>query len=195
MNNIVKFLKLLGGGGSSIPHKIKWFFANRNNETKLRYLRELGCKVGDKTRFVGKLDKIGSEPYLIEIGEDCLISDNVYFHTHDGGVKVLNTLGYWGKETCDRMARIKVGNNCFIGSGARIMMGVIIGDNCIIGANSVVTKSIPSGSVVAGMPAKVICSIDEYFKKNTERGYFYITTAMKADEKKAFLLKNIQDLN
>ena len=161
----------------------------------MRYLRELGCKVGDKTRFVGKLDKIGSEPYLIEIGKDCLISDNVYFHTHDGGVKVLNSLGYWGKETCDRMARIRVGNNCFIGSGARIMMGVIIGDNCIIGANSVVTKSIPSGSVAAGMPAKVICSIDEYFKKNTERGYFYITTAMKADEKKAFLLKNIQDLN
>ncbi|MDN3596245.1 serine O-acetyltransferase [Zunongwangia endophytica] len=50
----------------------------------------------------------------------------------------------------------KLGNNIYVGSGARILGPVIIGDNVVIGANSVVVKDIPSNCVVAGVPAKVI---------------------------------------
>ena len=160
----------------SIVYKIKQFIveyrANRTDASKREWLRSLGCKVGNGTRFIGKV-RPGSEPYLLEIGEDCLISDNVKFHTHDGGVKVLNTAGFFNGQRMDKMARIRIGNNCFIGSGARIMGGVCIGDNCIIGAASVVTHDVPNGSVVAGMPAKVICSIEEFFSKNMKRGVFF----------------------
>ncbi len=110
----------------SLFSKIRFLYtiykANRTDDSKLVYLRSLGARIGDRTRFIGRTT-LSTEPYLVEIGEDCLISDNVYFHTHDGGVKVLNSSGFFGEQSMDKMARIKVGNNCFIGSGARIMGG------------------------------------------------------------------------
>jgi acetyltransferase-like isoleucine patch superfamily enzyme len=55
---------------------------------------------------------------------------------------------------------IMIGNNVWIGEGAVIMPNVSIGDNTIVGANSVVTKSTPNHSVVAGNPARVIKMLD-----------------------------------
>ncbi len=164
--------------------------AGRNNKSKISYLRKRGCKIGETTRFSGSLPHIG-EPYLVEIGEDCLISGNVYFYTHDGGVKVLNSLGFFKDKMMDKMGRIKIGNNCFIGNGASILMGVSIGDNCIIGANSVVTKSIPNNSVVAGMPARVICTVEDYYEKNVIRKSFYYTQGMNSQDKQEFLQQQI----
>lgn len=46
------------------------------------------------------------------------------------------------------------------------MPGVTIGDHVLVAAGSVVTKSIPAYSVVAGNPAKVICNIEEFKRKN-----------------------------
>ena len=66
-----------------------------------------------------------------------------------------------------------VGTNCFIHGG------VTIGNNCIIGACSVVTKDIPDGMVAAGIPAKVICTIEEYYEKNLSKGNFYDTTGFE----------------
>lgn len=46
-----------------------------------------------------------------------------------------------------------------------ILKGVTIGDNVFIGANSVVTKNIPSNSIAVGSPARVICTLEEYYQK------------------------------
>jgi acetyltransferase-like isoleucine patch superfamily enzyme len=51
---------------------------------------------------------------------------------------------------------ISIGNDVWIGSGARILDGVRIGDNAVVGAGSVVTKPVPSHATVAGVPARVI---------------------------------------
>jgi len=51
---------------------------------------------------------------------------------------------------------VVIGNNVWIGESARILSGVTIGDGAIIGANAVVTRNVPSGAVVGGVPAKVI---------------------------------------
>ena len=48
-------------------------------------------------------------------------------------------------------------------------MGVEVGNNVIIGAGSVVTKNVPSNVVVAGNPAKVVCTLEEYYEKCNER--------------------------
>lgn len=55
----------------------------------------------------------------------------------------------------------------FIGSGTHILYDTKIGSNVIIGTCSVVTKDIPDNSVVAGVPAKVIGTFDDYVKKYT----------------------------
>ena len=51
---------------------------------------------------------------------------------------------------------VTIGNDVWIGRRVMIMPGVTIGDGCVIGAGAVVTKDIPSYSVAAGVPAKVI---------------------------------------
>lgn len=56
-------------------------------------------------------------------------------------------------------AAVNIGSNVLIGTKAIIMPGVTIGDNVVIGANSVVTRDIPSNSVAAGMPARIIKKI------------------------------------
>lgn len=56
---------------------------------------------------------------------------------------------------------VTIGNNVWIGAGVRILAGVDIGDRTVIGAGSVVTRSLPSGSVCVGVPAKPIKSIRE----------------------------------
>ena len=50
----------------------------------------------------------------------------------------------------------RIGKNCFIGGRSLILPGITIGDSCIIGAGSVVTRSVPPNSIVAGNPAKII---------------------------------------
>lgn len=177
----------------SIKEKLKRLLFKLTSKDRREYYIKLGCKIGEGTRFTGPT-ALGTEPYLIEIGWDCLIA-GCTFHTHDGGVKVLNSLNYFCGETMDKMGRIKVGNNCFIGLGSRIMGGVIIGDNCIIGAGSIVTKSVPSNTVVAGVPAKILCTIDEYYQRNIERGTLYKTTNLNKKEKDLFLLKNVRTLS
>jgi acetyltransferase-like isoleucine patch superfamily enzyme len=52
--------------------------------------------------------------------------------------------------------KVKIGNHCWIGAGAIILKNVELGDGCVVGAGAVVTKSFPSGSVIAGVPARLI---------------------------------------
>lgn len=53
-----------------------------------------------------------------------------------------------------------IGDNVYISAGSRVLGGIEVGSNVIIGANSVVIKNVPSNSIVAGVPARVIRTID-----------------------------------
>lgn len=75
----------------------------------------------------------------------------------------------------------------YIGANSLIMPGVTIKDNVLIAAaGSVVTKSVPARVVVAGNPAKIICTIDEYRERNLK--YNMNSKNMSIKNKKAFLL-------
>ncbi len=128
-----------------------------------KYLRRKGCKIGKNTR-IGSAD-FGSEPYLVKIGNNCVVSTQVSFITHDGGLDVLRReipdIGYMGK--------IEILDNCFIGHRAIILPNVKIGPNSVIGAGAVVTKDVPPNTVVAGVPAKKISTLEEYKRKALER--------------------------
>ena len=65
-----------------------------------------------------------------------------------------------------KWSKVKILDNCFIGTNTVILPGVIIGPNCIAGANSTVSKDIPPNTICTGSPAKVICSIQEFVDKH-----------------------------
>ncbi len=103
------------------------------------------------------------KPYLIKIGSNVKITSGVTILAHDYSVSVQRIK--FG-EFVGGSLPVTIGNNVFIGTKATILMGTEIGDNCIIGANSVVKGNFPSGSVIAGNPAKVIMKIDEMYERN-----------------------------
>ena len=149
--------------------------------------KKLGMKVGKNCSFVSPGPNFGSEPYLIEFGNNVTVSFDVAFVTHDAGTRVLRNLAKTDKEKETVIyGKIKVGDNCFIGCRTTILPGVTIGENVIIGAGSVVNNDIPSNCVAAGIPCKVICSLDEYKKKH--EGDFMYMVNMPADKKKKFLI-------
>ena len=135
-----------------------------SNSKRVAYLRKCGAKIGNNCH-IGSISIFGSEPYLIEVGNNVYFSGRVDMFTHDGGTMQLYHMGIADKRY-DNFGKIKIGNNCFIGAGSTILKNVTIGDNCIVGAGAVVSKSVPSNSVVAGVPARVISSVDAYYEKN-----------------------------
>lgn len=159
-------------------NKIKHFLYRRfsSNES---YARHLGVNIG-KNCFIGTREW-SSEPYLIEIGNNCAITSGVKFFTH-GGARVLRHK----YPDFDCFGKIKIGNYVYIGSNALIMPGVEIGDHVLVSAGSIVTKSIPSGWVVAGNPAKFVCTIEDFEKNNIK--YNTHSKMMSPEEKKKMLL-------
>ena len=90
----------------------------------------------------------------LELGDNVMISHSASVitasHVYDPNLPMRDTLE-------DRP--VKIGNNVWIGTGAKIIGSLTIGDNVIVSANAVVTKSIPSNVVVAGVPARIIKTI------------------------------------
>lgn len=123
------------------------------------YFRKQGASIGENSRI--QIRSLGTEPYLVQIGDHCTIASNVAFLTHDGAVWVFTE----EFPTLQKFGAIRILDNCFIGTNAIILGDLTIGPNSVVGAGSIVTKSIPPNVVAAGNPARVICTIDEYKKK------------------------------
>jgi acetyltransferase-like isoleucine patch superfamily enzyme len=137
-------------------------FAKLYSKYKINKAIKDGLKLGKDCRILGN-PSFGSEPYLIRIGEHCTITSGVKFVTHDGGTWVFRDKMEY--KHIKKYGTIEIGNNCFIGINTILMPNVKIGDNCVIGAGSIVTKNIPSNSVAAGNPDRVLMTLDEYISK------------------------------
>ena len=149
----------------------------------IKYWKSLGAIIGKDCEIYPSAN-FGSEPYLISIGDHVRINSGVQLITHDGGVWVLRKLK---RELADidLIHPIIIGNNCHIGTNSIILPGVKIGNNVIIGVGSIVTKDIPDNSIVAGVPARVIETVDEYLSKHLND--FIETKHMNKKQKKDFL--------
>ncbi len=127
--------------------------------TIANYFRKSGAQIGLDNRI--EIRSLGTEPYLVSIGNHCTIAPDVKVLTHDGGTWLFTN----EVPSLQKFGKIEILDNCFIGVGAIIMPNVTIGPNSIVAAGAVVTKSVPANSIVAGNPAKVIESIDIYKEK------------------------------
>ena len=149
-------MKLLG--------KIRKYWQCRTAKGYEQWLREHGVVIGKNLRLFNhnsiRFDI--SSPGLIVIGDNVSITADVAILTHDFCSSVFRRKYY---DFVPGRSKVVIGNNVYIGQKAMILRGVTIGDNVIIGAGAIVTKDIPSDSVVAGIPARVICTLDEYYQK------------------------------
>lgn len=167
----------------SICYKI----SNRSWCGRRNYLIKNGAMIGEGTRLNCEISAFGTEPYLVQCGKDCLFANGVHFFTHDGGVKVLNSLNKFDGKRMEKFAPIRIGDNVYIGTNAMIMPGVTIGDNVIIGAGAIVTHDIPSNVVAVGIPARPIKSIDEYCEVAISKGQLYCFDGKTTIERKTLL--------
>lgn len=131
---------------------------------KISLARKLGVKIGDNCRIY--IRDWGSEPFLINLGNNITIAPGVKFSTHDGS--------YWIFREKDkryyRYGKISIGNNVFVGMNCIILPNVNIEDNVVVGAGSVITKDLECNNVYAGNPARKICTIDEFKIKMMKKG-------------------------
>lgn len=138
-----------------------------------RYISQLrnkyGIAVGEGTRvFEPHTQMIDvTRPHMLEIGRYVKIARNVTILCHDYSRSVCISIPKMGNVGESKMTRI--GDNVFIGMNATILMGTHIGDNSIVGAGAVVSGRFPDGVVIAGNPARVICTIAEYYERHKKR--------------------------
>ena len=151
-----------------------WRFQNPT-----KYARHIGVTIGKNCLIATR--NWSSEPYLITIGDNVQVTQDVYFHTHGGShVARLRIPNF------DVFGKIVVEDNAYIGSCSHIMPGVTIGKGSLIAAGSIVTRSIPAFEVWGGVPAKYISTIDEYINRNLP--FNVNTKGLSPDKKKAVLL-------
>lgn len=128
----------------------------------IQLFRQMGVKIGEWTSFIAP-PNFGSKPFLIEIGNNCVVSFGVTFLTHD--TAFIACQPYLENKNTVKFGRIKISDECFIVCNVTILLNVEVGKNSIIGAGSVLTKNVPSGEVWAGNPAKFICETVDLAKK------------------------------
>jgi acetyltransferase-like isoleucine patch superfamily enzyme len=162
-------------GLGRIIQKLKLRYGSQ--DTVVKTLRAMGMRIGERCRIY--TTKFGTEPWLIRLGDHVGIAPDVTFVTHSA-----NTVFQDKYESLTDFGRIDIRDNCYIGVNATILSNVVIGPNSVVGACSVVTKDVPPETVVAGNPARPICTLAEYEKKVLSR---HLDIPKDRDEARRFL--------
>ncbi len=133
---------------------------------KIAYLRSLGVRIGSNCEILTQIGNFGTEPWLIELGDRVAVAGAVALFTHDGASRVFRSeFPDMNATFGNRFGTIRILDNCVIGYGAIILPGVTIGPNSVVGAGSVVVKDVHPGTIVAGNPARRLCSLEEHIAK------------------------------
>ncbi|MBQ8974482.1 MAG: acyltransferase [Oscillospiraceae bacterium] len=120
--------------------------------------KKLFAGVGKNFEFVPRIVPVNAE--FIKFHDNDVVASDVKFINHDAVYRVYNGMDT-GKKCRKKYGCIEIMDNVFIGSKSTILYGVRIGPNAIVAAGSLVNKDVPPGTVVGGVPAKVIGNFDE----------------------------------
>jgi len=133
---------------SSVPHSVgNCFFLGENS------IISGGVMIGDNVSINSNVNITASPPSLISIGNDCLIGQNVVIrsddHVFEDVDRLIRQQGHIG-------ANINIEDDVWIGANTVVLKGVCIAAHSIVAAGSIVTKSFPPYSIIAGNPARLI---------------------------------------
>jgi maltose O-acetyltransferase len=128
---------------------------------KWRFYHKLGMQLGKDIVLPESTWIDYSHCFLISIGDRCGFGSDCAILAHDA----------MSNEYLDatKIGRVKIHESCYFGMRTVILPGVEIGPRSIVGSNSVVATDIPPETVAAGNPARVICSLETYLKKQRKR--------------------------
>lgn len=140
-------------------HELRKYTPN----TIAEYLRRQGAQIGEDCFIVPT--NVGTEPYLVKIGNHVAIANGVQFITHDGAAWIFRD------EVPDAQVfgPIVIEDNCIVGQNAILFPNIRIGRNSVVGAGSVVINDVPPNSIVVGVPARPLGSVEKYREKCLER--------------------------
>jgi maltose O-acetyltransferase len=121
-------------------------------------LRSMGMHIGQGVNLPASTWVDTSNCYAISIGDWCGFGEQCLILAHDAQMDEFLDAGL--------VAKVTIHASCHFGSRTIILPGVEVGPRTIVGANSVVAKSLPPETVCAGVPAKVLFSLDEYLARH-----------------------------
>ncbi|MCK2086861.1 acyltransferase [Thauera aromatica] len=132
-----------------------------NNFEWAEYLRRHGGlhAMGEHCAVVPNV--VITDPPHVSIGSNVSLSGCTLFG-HGGGIPMLKRA--YGVPL-DKVGKIVIHDNVFIGHQAIVMPGVSIGPNAMVGAGSIVTRDVPPNSIVVGAPARKVGDLDEYVRR------------------------------
>ena len=139
--------------------------------TKARFLKKIRFFRAQGESCYCASYNFGTEPYLVELGNNVYFAADVRLINHDMSCKVVRDMT--NGLDLDKFGTIKIGSYVFLGLGTIVMAGVTICDRVIVAAGSVISKDFLEEGIYGGIPAKKIMEIDVYNEKVKELNLSY----------------------
>lgn len=146
-NRNVINLTISGSGSSFVAERL-----GSVNSLAVHLVGGSTVTIGEGTTFNARCELLLHEPSRIQIGADCMIAGNVRIHTSDMHSILDASTGI----RLNRAADIAIGDHVWLGTQVIVAKGVTIGAHAVAAQRALVTRDVPAGALVGGVPARVL---------------------------------------